>query len=204
MPTTIPVFINAAVEGIVDEAVVKRLIHFVGGIPGSVFGKNGKSQLRMKIVGYNKAAHRSPWLVLVDLDHDDGCAPLLCTKWLPQPASNMCFRIAVHEVEAWLLADRVRIARFLGVSQSIVPRDPEAIDDPKEVVVNLAKESRWRTIREDMLPREGSGRAVGPAYTSRMIEFVHRDWSPKTAMNASDSLRRCVECLTKLIERSRA
>ena len=34
--------VQAAVEGIVDQAVVERLIEHVGGIPGSIFGKNGK------------------------------------------------------------------------------------------------------------------------------------------------------------------
>jgi hypothetical protein len=204
MSAEVPVFINAAVEGIVDEAVVKRLIKFVGGTPSGVFGKNGKSQLRMKINGYNNAAHLTPWVVLVDLDHDTECAPLLRNEWLPHPASKMCFRVAVHEVETWLLADRVRIARFLGVSQSVVPRDPETIDDPKKAMVDLAKRSRWRAISEDMVPREGSGRPVGPAYTSRLMEFAGRAWSPEEAMDVSDSLRRCVECLRKLVKRSLA
>ena len=204
MPATVPMFINAAVEGIVDEAVVKRLIAFVGGTPGRIFGKSGKSQLQKKIEGYNNAARRFPWVVLVDLDHDEECAPLLRGEWLPQPASKMCFRIAVHEVEAWLLADRKGIARFLGVSQSVVPRDPEAIDNPKRAMVDLAKRSRRSAIQEDMAPREGSGREVGPAYSSRMIEFVRKAWSPEAAMEASDSLRRCVECLRMLIKRSRA
>ena len=197
------VVINAAVEGIVDEAVVKRMIDFVGGTPGRVFGKEGKPLLQKKIEGYNNAARRSPWVVLVDLDHDEECAPLLRNEWLPQPASKMCFRIAVREVEAWLLADRKGIASFLGVSQSAVPRDPEAVADPKKTMVDLARRSRRRTISEDMVPREGSGRDVGPAYSSRMIEFVRNAWSPAAAMETSDSLRRCVECLTKLIERSR-
>lgn len=203
MPATIPVFINAAVEGIVDEAVVKRLIDFVGGDHGRIFGRNGKLHLQNEITGYNNAAQHAPWLVLVDLDHDEECAPFLRGKWLPQPASKMCFRIAVHEVEAWLIADRVRIARFLGVRQSIIPRAPEAIDNPKRAMVELARKSRWRAIREDMAPREGSGREVGPAYSSRMIEFIRKAWSPEAAVEASDSLRRCVECLRKLVERGR-
>ena len=202
MPTATPVFINAAVEGPVDEAVAKRLIAFVGGSPGAVFGKNGKSRLRTRIMGYNNAARRSPWVVLVDLNHDQECAPLLRSEWLPEPAGKMCFRVAVHEVEAWLLADRKGIARFLGVPQSAVPRDPEAIDDPKKAMVDLAKSSSRRPIREDMSPREGSGRPVGPAYASRLMEFAGGAWSPEEAMNTSDSLRRCVECLTKLIKES--
>jgi hypothetical protein len=36
-------------------------------------------------------------------------------------------------------------------------------------VVELARYSRRRDIREDMVPRPGSGRSVGAAYTSRLI-----------------------------------
>jgi hypothetical protein len=84
----------------------------------------------------------------------------------------MCFRVAVRETEAWLLADRERLARFLGISTSRIPLDPEAMDDPKSLMVDLARHSRRREIREDMIPRSGSGRNVGPAYVSRLIEFV--------------------------------
>jgi ribosomal protein L25 (general stress protein Ctc) len=41
-----PPVIAAAVEGIVDEAVARRLIREAGGIPGPVYGKNGKQHLR--------------------------------------------------------------------------------------------------------------------------------------------------------------
>jgi len=203
MPTTNPVVINAAVEGFTDEAVAVRVISFVGGTAGTVYGKNGKSQIRSKIAGYNNAARHWPWLVLVDLDHDTECAPLLQSEWIPQPASQMCFRIAVREVESWLLADRAGIAQFLMISLGKIPRNPDDLDDPKKAMVDLARESRSRAIREDMVPREGSGRPVGPAYTSRLMEFVGEVWSPQEAMNASDSLRRCVNCLRKLVERSR-
>ena len=66
--------IQAAVEGIVDEAVVRRLIAHAGGQVGPVYGKSGKPALRKKIRGYNNAAHFTPWVVLVDLDNDADCA----------------------------------------------------------------------------------------------------------------------------------
>ena len=43
--------ISAAVEGIVDEAVVRKLIAHVGATPGPVYGKQGKSFLRQRIAG---------------------------------------------------------------------------------------------------------------------------------------------------------
>ena len=186
------VVLAAAVEGLVDEAVVRRLAKHVGMEVGPVHGKNGKGHLRQRIAGYNNAARISPWVVLVDLNREADCAPPLRKAWLNQPAPMMCFRVAVREVESWLLADRRRLAKFLGVPISRVPVLPEAIEDPKRAVVELAALSRWRDIREDMVPRPGSGRTIGPAYASRLIEFVGTRWNPEVAAGSSDSLRRCL------------
>lgn len=192
--------ISAAVEGIVDEAVVRKLIAHADATPGDVYGRQGKSFLRQKIVSYNNAAQRMPWIVLVDLDRDHDCAPPLRIAWLPQLAPYLCFRVAVREVEAWLLADRERLAQFLRVARKKLPPDPEALDDPKTTMVNLARVSRRRDIREDMVPRPGSGRQVGPAYSSRLIEFASGDWRPDVAADRADSLRRAMRCLNRLIK----
>jgi hypothetical protein len=194
------VTISAAVEGITDEAVVRRLILHVGAQPGTVYGKQGKPHLQTRIAGFNNAAQHTPWLVLVDLDHDADCAPPLRANWLPAPAPRMCFRVAVRAVEAWLLADFEAMADFLGVARSRVPRDPESLSVPKEALVNLARQSRRKAIREDLVPREGSGRAVGPGYTSRLIEFASTHWRPKKAAHRADSLRRAIACLQRLVE----
>jgi hypothetical protein len=115
----------------------------------------------------------------------------------------MCFRVAVRELEAWLMSDRQRIASFLGVSIAKVPRAPETLDYPKETMVDLARQSRSRDIREDMVPRPGSGRHVGPAYAARMIEYAtsfDRGWRPEVAADHAPSLRRAREALARLIK----
>jgi hypothetical protein len=190
--------ISAAVEGIVDEAVVRRLIAHAGAEPGDVHGKNGKSYLRRKINGYNSSAQRALWFVLVDLDHDADCAPPLCSDWLPDKAPGLCFRVAVRAVEAWLLADAERLAKFLGVARSKIPADPQALDNPKAVMIDLARGSRRRDIREDMVPRPGSGRRVGPAYSSRLIEFASKHWRPDIAGGHADSLKRAIRCIKQI------
>jgi hypothetical protein len=197
------VIIAGAVEGLVDQAVMRRLLGEVGAEPGPVYGGNGKDHLLERLDGYNRAARFNPWLVLVDLDRDDDCPPPFRERWLPHPAPRMCFRVAVRAIEAWLLADRERCARFLGVTVSRIPLEPESERDPKRVMVDLARHSRRRDIREDLVPRPGSGRAVGPAYTSRLMEFVESDWRPEVAANCSDSLRRCRQRLVQLVEGSR-
>lgn len=188
MRVAVPVIISAAVEGVTDEAVVRRLILHVGAEPGAVYGKNGKPHLKERIAGYNHAARHAPWIVLVDLDREAECAP-------PAPAPQLCFRVAVRAVEAWLLADAETLADFLGVARNKVPRGPESLPAPKEALVNLARTSRRKAIRQDMVPREGSGRAVGPAYASRLIEFASSFWRPAEAAPQSDSLRRAIACL---------
>lgn len=78
---TDPATVTAAVEGIVDEAVVRKLIAHAGGVPGTVYGKNGKSLLRKKIDAYNNAARYASWMVLIDLDRDSDCAPPVVEEW---------------------------------------------------------------------------------------------------------------------------
>jgi hypothetical protein len=196
-----PVTISAAVEGLTDEAVALRLIRHVGADPGPVYGRSGKLHLRDKIGGYNAAARHAPWLVLVDLDREDDCAPPLRMRWIPHPAPQLCFRVVVRAVEAWLMADAEGIAAFLGIARGRVPANPEAEGEPKQALVNLARAARSRAIQRDIVPREGSGRSVGPAYSSRLIEFASDEWQPERACARSDSLRRAVTCLRNLAAR---
>lgn len=197
-----PVTISAAVEGPTDEAVVTKIIFHIGAQPGPMYGKQGKPHLKAKIGGYNNAARHAPWLVVVDLDDDADCAPPLRNQWLPQPAPQLCFRVAVRAVEAWLLADAEAIANFLAVARSKVPVQPETLPDPKAAMVNLANQSRRRAVRADMVPRGSSGRRVGPAYASRMIEFVRAHWRPGVAARSADSLHRAIDCLKRLVQAS--
>lgn len=193
-----PVVIWAAVEGLVDDAAVRKLIACAGGQAGPIYGRKGKDALRQQIQAYNNAAWHAPWIVLVDLDRDADCAPPLRLEWLPNPAPKLCFRIAVRAVEAWLMADRETLAEFLRVPSHRIPTTPEALDDPKGEMVNLARHSRDRGIREDMVAREESGRRVGPAYTSRLMEYVDGRWRPEVAAKHSGSLRRAIECVRRL------
>jgi len=179
----------------VDEAVLRRIVTGAGGKWSLVYGNRGKQRLKSGIDGFNRAAERVPWVVLVDLDDDFDCAPPLVQAWLPEPGPLMCFRVAVRAVEAWLLADRARMAAFLGVSEALVPMDPEALPDPKGAIVGLARRSRRRQVREDLVPRPASGRRVGPAYTARLIGFAQDPddgWRPEVAAGAADSLARAM------------
>lgn len=193
--------ISLVVEGIVDEVVATRMIEHVGAKRGPTYGKRGRPDIHAKIQGYNRAAERTPWFVLVDLDRDD-CPAGLRSSWLPTPSEHLCFRVAVRAVESWLLSDQENLARFLAVSAGKLPRDPEAIADPKRALVNVARSSRRLAIRRDMVPKQGDGRSVGPAYASRVMEFAANDWEPERAARVSHSLARALSCLRRLRDTS--
>jgi hypothetical protein len=123
--------VTGAVEGDLDEALLRRILDHAGMSLGAVHGRKGKRFLLQSVNGYNNAARYAPWIVLVDLDQDCDCAPPCVEKWLANPSAHMCFRIAVRASEAWLLADPERLSQLLGVRMALLPTDPDRLHDPK-------------------------------------------------------------------------
>lgn len=165
--------------------------------------QNGKANLRRALPGYNNAAQGNPWLVLVDLDQDFECPAALITEWLPAPSAYMRFRVVVRQVEAWLLADAERFASFFALRRGVIPDAPDQLPDAKGALLAVIANSRRSAIKRDMMPRPGSGRRVGPAYVSRLIEFVgnaDEGWRPDAAAVRSPSLASCLTRLDQLIE----
>jgi len=193
-----PVSVNLAVEGASDVSVLKRILSYVGLAVAGVYGRGGKSQLDKSIAAYNEAAKLRPWVVVRDLDRDAACAPDLVAELLPVPAEWMRFRVAVREIETWILADAGAVSRFLGIRRALVPAAPEILDDPKRALIDLASQSRWESIKADMVRVAGASISEGPAYVSRINEFVTNTWSPHVARHRSDSLRRCIQRLKTL------
>ncbi len=155
----------------------------------------GKQHLRQRMPGYAAAARLAPWFVLVDLDQDAPCAAALVTEWLPAAPDMMRFRVAVREAEAWLLSDRIALARFLSVSRDVIPRRADELDNPKGALVAIARRSRSRAIRDGMAPRVDSGRTIGPLYVAELSRFVREHWNVDAAASESKSLARCVAAL---------
>ena len=186
-----------AVEGIVDEAVVLKLFQEASIVPGSSYICEGVGNLRRRLRGFNAGARHSPWFVLCDLDQKK-CAPGLRYSFLGDAqAGGMQFRVAVREIEAWLLADRETFADFLGVSAKLIPQGPEQVDDPKRAVIDLARKSDKKEIRRGIVPSGTSGRRVGATYTAEVSRYVRERWSPTRASIAAPSLARAfMRCQT--------
>lgn len=189
--------LTGAVEGPVDEVLLRTLVEGSDHAIGTIYVTEGKPNLLRRLHGFNAAARFAPWFVLVDLNGDE-CAPSFAAQHLPSPSAGMFFRVAVRAAEAWLLADVERMAAFLAVAQSRIPVDPDSELDPKQTVVNLARHSRKGAIRRDMVPSATGGRRVGPAYEARLIEFLTGEsgWRPAAAAERSESLRRCLNALS--------
>lgn len=198
------VSVRVAVEGGLDESVARRLIVYCQANAETVYVKRGKQNLLKSLHGYNKdAMFCNRWLVIVDLDHDDlnmnMSIPSLRQHWLPSVAPSMCFQIAVRAVEAWLLADRKGVAKFLSVSPNQIPSNPESLSDPKEFIVQLASKSRRNYIKKGMVPDLRSKRKVGPEYVSLMATFVQHHWDIRAAQQSAPSLACAVRCLQQLV-----
>lgn len=192
------VWVAAVVEGPTDAAVAERLLEHVGLALGPVYGLRGKAYNDQRLKGYNNAARFAPWLVLRDLDRDGPCASALVDALLPAPSSHMRFRVAVREMEAWLLADAGALSRHLSVPIGQIPSNPDDLPDPKRALVQIAQRSSKREIRRDMAPRAGSGAMVGPGYTTFVVEFARTRWRPEVAAIQSPSLARCIAALKTL------
>lgn len=188
-----PIPVHLAVEDDLSESVVRRLLLDTGRdySIGTVFGRGGFGYLQNRARNWNAAAAAgTPILLLTDLDQHP-CPPGLIDDWLDsEPHENLIFRVAVREVESWLLADREGFADFLGISNAVIPLQCEQIPDPKQSLVSLARKSRTRALRESIVPRAGSTAVQGPDYNACLGGFVRNRWNLNAAVAQSPSLRR--------------
>ncbi len=190
-----PTPINLAVEDSLSEAVLRRVLSSATKqyAIGTAYSRGGYGYLRKMIRPFNNAARVTPFLVVTDLD-DGECAPVFITEWLPETQNgNLIFRVAVREIEAWVLGDQSAVASFLGIRRDLIPDNPETLENPKEFLVQLAMRSRKRELKKDIVPRLGSTSKVGPNYNGRLVEFVNSTWDPRAAAESCDSLSRLVD-----------
>jgi hypothetical protein len=190
------VSVNIAVEDALSESILRKLLKTSkrGYLISGCFCRGGFGYLKKQINSFNLAARFKPFIVLTDLDRSP-CPPALIDDWLQSPRhSNLLLRIAVHEVESWLLADHEGMSGFFKTSKDLMAITPDEIPDPKAFLINLARRS-FRELRNDIVPREDGTSRQGPNYNGRMCEFVEIHWSFKRAMRRSPSLARAVRAI---------
>jgi hypothetical protein len=193
-------YIHIATEDVLTEAVGLKLIaNFLPGFEVDLkLGKKGNGLLKSKIAAYCDIAKRAPILLITDLD-GTACAPSLMSSWLGRlnTPKNFMFRVAVREVEAWLLADQVAIKPLLG-KHGKVPHNPDNISNPKEFLLNLAVKAP-RDVRRDLLSERGSIASQGIGYNQRLCDYVNNSWNPSRAAQRSESLSRVIRRLEHLM-----
>lgn len=189
--------INLVVEDSLSEAVLREVLRGSRSTYsiGNCYGQSGFGYLKKTIHGFNNAAKGTPFLVLTDLDRSE-CPLALIEGWLSEPKHpNLLFRVAVREVESWVLGHRDAFARFIGIHKKSIPQDVDVIDDPKQLLINLTRGSSYRKLREAIVPPTGSTAKVGPDYNGALISFIRSQWKVEIAMHHSISLRRAVQAL---------
>jgi hypothetical protein len=160
--------------------------------------KRGRDAFWADIHRYNQAAEWGPVFALADLEREP-CASAVFQAHLPAGRHpNLVLRLAVGMLESWLMADGQSLARFLKVSQAVIPRDPDREPHGKLALVNIARRSRLRHIRDDLVPEPGVSAMVGKNYTARMSQFIRDHWRPLEAQTRSPSLQRAITALRRL------
>jgi hypothetical protein len=191
--------VSLVVEGLLDEAVGRRLAAVAGLSVCRVLGRRGVGYINARLEKFKRASRVTPFFVLIDLcDTGSPCAPSALSAYSMASSTSFKLRFAVMEIEAWLMADPESLAHFLRIPRSKIPAQPELVADPKATLIALARKSRLASRRKLMVPSATLGGSEGPGYTSELISYVANDWDPMKARKLSKSLDGCITALTQL------
>ncbi len=180
-------------EGDLDQQVIVRLLQEVQ-VNATQYSRGGRSEIQKRIGKQNDAAPYVPCLCVVDLDQDE-CPAALINDWLPNGRHpGLMLRVAVRQIETWLLADRGNFAHYLKIAVSQVSAYPEDLPNAKAHVLELARKSPIKRLRDDML-NPTSPQRVGPAYNAAMIDFVLKKWNIGEARKNARSLHKALTAL---------
>ena len=170
-----------ATEDTLTEAVAERLILDTSGalrVDVKIAGK-GAGNLKKMLPELIGVACLLPVLLITDLD-----------------------RVAVREVESWLLADAEAFANLLKIKFTKIPSAPDTLDDPKRTLLELAKKAP-RAIREELIKAPGAVAAQGLGYNAVLGQFVRENWSAERAALRSPSLASARKRIVELAGRYR-
>ena len=183
--------IALATEDELSQAIALRLISELKR-PHRVIhklGLKGNGYLRIKMDSWCQMAEHQVMMVLTDLDRAN-CIVDFREQWLadrPLPAS-LVFRIAVREVESWVLADHQAMRELVG-KNGVLPPQPDVLPDPKQALLGLGKTAPKR-VRDDLIKTIDGQLRQGVGYNARLTHWINTAWSPERAAERSPSLAR--------------
>ena len=187
-----------AVEDELSEAISTKILKSFGIEIMIVLREGGNAYLRQKAPELNRSANGVDIFLLTDLDSPEDCPPGLIYSWIKGPLNpKFLFRVAVMEVESWLMADRMGFAAFLSIPLHRIPSSTDSILNPKEFLISLAQRSQKKTIREALVPVQGATLSVDNEYNTLLSEFVQDHWDLERAASASPSLKQTLDRLDR-------
>lgn len=189
-----------ATEDVLSESVARRLVAESSSrlIVGQALRRNGAGYLRSRFRNFCEIARRTPVLLIADLDTAT-CPPDLLHAWSRRDAipGQLLFRIAVRQIESWILADREGIAKFLSVGVAKIPKAPDTLGNAKHTLLRVAQAAP-RRIRGELVAERNAIASQGLGYNDVLSKFIRNAWNPKNAASRSGSLNRARKRLSEL------
>jgi hypothetical protein len=177
-------------------------LKLVRGFPANT---HGYGRLKKMIPAICKTVNsgRVAAIMITDLDTTE-CAPELIRNWFAMKderpeikiPEGFLFRIAVREIESWLIADCLTLATFLGISPAHFSASPDSLVDSKAHLLNIIRAKGNRKWHREMLP--GRNTRIGPKYNAILCDFIANRWDPERAARISSSLNRTIGAFLKI------
>lgn len=186
-----------AYEDELSHAIIRKIFQQLEGrfVIGKPFPGFGFGYLKRNAASFNELAKGVPFLLLTDLDNSE-CPASKIKEWLKKPLNpNFLFRVAVREIESWVMADRDSFAKFLDIPINRIPTDTDAIEDPKKFLIKLTRRSRNKVLMRNIVPAQNSTASIGKNYNEPLIRFVEQLWDMNRAAKHSESLMRVIKRL---------
>lgn len=185
-----------AIEDELSEAISTKILQNFGVEIRVVLREGGNAYLQQKAPELNRSANGIDIFLLTDLNSSEHCPVELINSWIKGPLNpRFLFRVAIMEVESWLMADRDSFANFLSIPINRIPFNTDDIPHPKEFLVSLARRSRKRRLQDELVPKPGARIPIGYGYNTRLSEFVREHWNIERAATVSLSLQRTLDRL---------
>jgi len=184
------------------NAICAHKLVFFAGFPALT---GGWSALREKCPCFLNMAKGGLYTVsITDLD-TRACAAALIRDWFAIPPAEalilpkeVVFRVAIREVESWIIADVKAWADYIGIPRGNFSTAPDELSDPKLHLLDVVRRKGRKSCHKGMLPRPDGTASIGPEYNNVLCEFVRTHWSPTRASAHSPSLRRSINALNNI------